>query len=265
MRSLLAQTFEDWEWIVVLNQGARWRPPVEDPRSACGRSRRPRGVGAAKRYACSCAWGVPRRARSRRRAALGRAELIVDAFDAHPEAGLVFSKFAQINEDGSRDHTQVRRAQRLGLRGGKSTAAGARNVTPWRLPAQRQLHLVRPEPRSGFSSIESTSSTGGYDATRDVLDDQDLMCRMYQLTEFHLIDECLYLQRMHKTQHATREPRSMPGSRGRPSSSTTAMSSPMHSRGLNARTDVLSFGPTRASRPAIWRGRYRSDEYRHRR
>jgi SAM-dependent methyltransferase len=41
--------------------------------------------------------------------------------------------------------------------------------------------------------------TGGYDATRDVLDDQDIMCRMYQLTEFHLIDECLYLQRMHKS------------------------------------------------------------------
>ena len=40
-------------------------------------------------------------------------------------------------------------------------------------------------------------SAGGYDATRDVLDDQDLMCRMYQITEFHLIDECLYLQRMH--------------------------------------------------------------------
>ena len=40
---------------------------------------------------------------------------------------------------------------------------------------------------------------GGYDATRDVLDDQDLMCRLYQLTDFHLIDECLYLQRMHET------------------------------------------------------------------
>jgi SAM-dependent methyltransferase len=41
--------------------------------------------------------------------------------------------------------------------------------------------------------------TGGYDATRDVLDDQDLMCRMYQLADFQRIDECLYLQRMHKT------------------------------------------------------------------
>ena len=41
--------------------------------------------------------------------------------------------------------------------------------------------------------------TGGYDATRDVLDDQDIMCRMYQLADFHFIDECLYLQRMHTT------------------------------------------------------------------
>jgi SAM-dependent methyltransferase len=41
--------------------------------------------------------------------------------------------------------------------------------------------------------------TGGYDPTRDVLDDQDIMCRMYQLTDFFLVDECLYLQRMHPT------------------------------------------------------------------
>jgi SAM-dependent methyltransferase len=38
---------------------------------------------------------------------------------------------------------------------------------------------------------------GGYDASRDILDDQDLMCRLYQRTEFHHLPECLYLQRMH--------------------------------------------------------------------
>ncbi|MFC7484131.1 hypothetical protein ACFQX7_34530 [Luedemannella flava] len=26
LRSLQAQTMADWEWVVVLNQGARWRP-----------------------------------------------------------------------------------------------------------------------------------------------------------------------------------------------------------------------------------------------
>jgi len=39
---------------------------------------------------------------------------------------------------------------------------------------------------------------GGYDPDRRVLDDQDLMCRLYQVGSFHLIDRCLYLQRMHE-------------------------------------------------------------------
>lgn len=38
---------------------------------------------------------------------------------------------------------------------------------------------------------------GGYDATRTVLDDQDLMCRLFQAGDFHHIPRCLYLQRIH--------------------------------------------------------------------
>jgi SAM-dependent methyltransferase len=46
---------------------------------------------------------------------------------------------------------------------------------------------------------------GGYDAARDVADDHDLMCRLYQRGEFVHIDECLYLQRMHP-RNTQREP-----------------------------------------------------------
>ena len=46
-------------------------------------------------------------------------------------------------------------------------------------------------------SREAYDDSGGYDAERHVLDDQDLMCRLYQVGQFRLIDECLYLQRMH--------------------------------------------------------------------
>jgi hypothetical protein len=28
LASLQRQTFPDWEWIVLLNQGARWVPPI---------------------------------------------------------------------------------------------------------------------------------------------------------------------------------------------------------------------------------------------
>ena len=102
IRSLLTQTYEDWEWIVVLNQGARWRPPVEDPRLRLVIKDDLIGVGAAKRHACSLAIGeflVELDHDDELRS--DALELIVEAFDAHPEVGFVFSNFAQINEDGA--------------------------------------------------------------------------------------------------------------------------------------------------------------------
>ena len=38
---------------------------------------------------------------------------------------------------------------------------------------------------------------GGYNPELKVLDDQDLMCRMYQVTKFHHIDKGLYVYRVH--------------------------------------------------------------------
>jgi len=38
---------------------------------------------------------------------------------------------------------------------------------------------------------------GGYDESLDVADDADLMARIYQVSEFHHIPKCLYLQRTH--------------------------------------------------------------------
>jgi SAM-dependent methyltransferase len=38
---------------------------------------------------------------------------------------------------------------------------------------------------------------GGYNPALDVLDDQDLMCLLYLVGPFVLIEECLYLQRVH--------------------------------------------------------------------
>jgi len=39
---------------------------------------------------------------------------------------------------------------------------------------------------------------GGYDDTLTVADDHDLMCKLYQVTDFHHIRRCLYLQRIHR-------------------------------------------------------------------
>ena len=200
LRSLLAQTYEDWEWIVVLNQGARWRPPVEDPRLRLVIQDDLTGVGAAKRHACSIALGeflVELDHDDELRS--DALQLIVEAFDAEPEVGFVFSDFAQINEDGSRDDSKFDESN--GWVYVEDTVDGrpvlrCRSMKPY--PHNVSYIWFAPNHVRAFRA-STYKLTGGYDATRDVLDDQDLMCRMYQLTDFHLIDECLYLQRMHKT------------------------------------------------------------------
>jgi hypothetical protein len=200
MRSLLAQTYEDWEWLVALNQGARWKPPVEDPRLRLFTKDELSGVGAGKQYACSMAAGeflVELDHDDELRS--DALELIVDTFDSHSEVGLVFSNFAQINEDGSADDTRF--DERNGWVYDEATVDRR-----WVL----QCHALEAYPhnvsyiwfapnhvRAFRRSIYELS--GGYDPNRDVLDDQDLMCRMYQNSEFHHIDECLYLQRMHES------------------------------------------------------------------
>jgi len=200
MRSLLAQTYEDWEWIVVLNQGARWRPPVEDPRLRVVIQDDLVGVGAAKRHACSLALGeflVELDHDDEMRS--DALQLIVEAFDATPGAGFVFSHFTQINEDGSRNDMRFDEAN--GWVYHETTIDGRRVLQCNALEAYPHnvsfIWFAPNHVRAFRRAIYEL--TGGYDATRDVLDDQDLMCRMYQLTDFHLIDECIYLQRMHMT------------------------------------------------------------------
>ena len=43
--SLQRQTFHDWEWIVLLNHGARWTPPHPDPRVRVVTDNHTTGVG----------------------------------------------------------------------------------------------------------------------------------------------------------------------------------------------------------------------------
>jgi glycosyltransferase involved in cell wall biosynthesis len=200
LRSLLAQTYKDWEWIVVLNQGARWRPEREDPRVHLVIQDDLTGVGATKRHACSLARGEFLVEFDHDDELAPEAlDQVVAAFDEHPEAGVVFSNCAQVQEDGSRDESRfdqrngwVYRDVKVGdrvLLQCEAMEASPHNVSyVWFAP-----NHVRAFRRSVYELA------GGYDAQLDVLDDQDLMCRMYQHADFHWISKCLYLQRMHKT------------------------------------------------------------------
>jgi len=206
LRSLLAQTYEDWEWIVVLNHGAKWAPDVDDPRIRVVVENDLKGVGAAKRHACSLANGefLVELDHDDELTTAALAD-VAAAFDEHPEVGFVFSHFAQIQEDGGREESRFDERngwhyREVEVDGRSLLQCDSLEATPhnvsfvWFAP-----NHVRAFRQSVYEKV------GGYDPSLDILDDQDIICRMFQAAEFLLIPKCLYLQRIHKdnTQRVT--------------------------------------------------------------
>ncbi|MFI9488506.1 glycosyltransferase [Promicromonospora sp. NPDC052451] len=197
-RSIVAQTHRDWEWIVLLNGGARWAPPVLDPRIRVVPGRSTGFVGAIKREACELACGEVLVELDHDDVLAPRClERVVAAFEENPGAVLVYSDFAQINADGSPNFDTFNPA--MGWEYAPANVNGmlvnrCRALAPsphnigyvWYAP-----NHVRAFRRSAYERV------GGYDAALEVLDDQDLMMRLYEVGDFHHVDACLYLQRMH--------------------------------------------------------------------
>jgi glycosyltransferase involved in cell wall biosynthesis len=199
LASLQAQTFQDWEWVVVLNGGARWRPPVAEPRLRLVIEDGLVGVGAAKRRACELANGeILVELDHDDVLSSDCLEAVVEAFDADPAAGFVYSNTAQILEDGSKDPVGFN--EEFGW-SHREVVVDGRDVLEIRSlsPHPHNTSYIWWQPNHVRAFRASVyEKAGGYDPARTVLDDQDLMCRMYQQASFVHVDRCLYLQRVHE-------------------------------------------------------------------
>lgn len=200
-RSLAAQTHTDWEWVVLLNGTAsRWAPPDRgDSRVRLVRAPAPvKGVGAAKRMACAEAIGevLVELDHDDVLASTCLAEL-AEAFQRNPNVVLIYSDFAQINEDGSPNSDQFNEAMgwvydEVEVDGVTQLRCNALSASPhnvgyiWYAP-----NHVRAVRREAYDEV------GGYDPVLEVLDDQDLMMRLFRVGDFQHLPKCLYLQRMH--------------------------------------------------------------------
>jgi glycosyltransferase involved in cell wall biosynthesis len=199
LQTLTAQTFEDWEWIVLLNGGNRWRPLHDDPRLRIVMADDLGGIGAVKRHACLISRGEFLVELDHDDLLASHAlQRVVEAFDANPDVGFVFSNTAQILGDGSRDESRFNEAHGWTYR---DATVDGRSVlqTDAMTASPHNVSYIWYAPNHVRSFRRTTyDAAGGYDADRAILDDQDLMCRMYAVADFYLIDECLYLQRMHQ-------------------------------------------------------------------
>jgi glycosyltransferase involved in cell wall biosynthesis len=198
LASLQAQTESDWEWVVMLNAGASWVLPGLDDRIRVYSSESAMGVGEAKYAACARADGEILVEFDHDDVLLPTAlERIGEAFDAHPDASLVYSNWGQILEDGSRDDSRFNEGfgwqyEQIVVDDREINSVVSMEPTPhnvsyiWYAP-----NHVRAFRKSLYEAA------GGYNQTLRVLDDQELISRLYRVGSFERIDECLYLQRIH--------------------------------------------------------------------
>lgn len=199
--SLKKQTYTDWEWIVILNGGAKWNGPKKKDRrvKVALASSLPMGVGAAKGLACEQATGeILLELDHDDLLASTAIQEVVAAFDENPDVGFVYSDCAQISADGSRDSStfDVRHGweYREEVWGAGLTLQPVSALEPY--PHNVSYIWYAPNHLRAFRR-EVYDKVGGYDAAHSVLDDQDLMCRLYQQTRFLKLPRLLYAQRVH--------------------------------------------------------------------
>lgn len=197
--SLASQSFEDWEWVVLLNGKAQsWSPPVTDARVKVTRApSRVKGVGALKRMACELATGeILVELDHDDFLTRGSLAAIAQAFSS-PEVVVAYSDWAQINNDGSPNFDLFDLSygwvySKGAIDGRELNRCHAMEASPhnvgyiWYAP-----NHVRAFRRTTYEEV------GGYDADRPYLDDHDLLCRLYLKGDFHHIKRCCYLQRVH--------------------------------------------------------------------
>jgi glycosyltransferase involved in cell wall biosynthesis len=193
-KSIALQHFDNWEWIVLLNNGAKWnRPDYDDRVKIYYAPSNIEGVGALKKLAVEyCEGNILLELDHDDLLAKNALRKINEAFK-DPQTVFVYSDFAQINEDGSPNYQQFDKSygweyyQQEEYLVCKSLKPTPHNVSYiWYAP-----NHVRAFTRKAYDAA------GGYDPSKKVLDDQDLIAKLYLQGNFVHIEECLYYQRVH--------------------------------------------------------------------
>ena len=196
-KCLLEQTDPNWEWIILYNNGAIPVFGLDDPRvRTFGIEDAPEWVGPLKAHACSKAKGSILLELDHDDLLTSDAiEEVRKAFQ-DPSIGFVYSN--TIHSSGNFepiarfDERYGWKYREVDFKGHKLDEHVHFEPTPncisriWFAP-----NHLRAFRRDIYESI------GGYSKDMRILDDLDLMCRLYKITKFYHIDKGLYIYRVH--------------------------------------------------------------------
>jgi glycosyltransferase involved in cell wall biosynthesis len=195
-QSLLDQTSKDWEWVILYNNGGEPVKFDDDRVKSHIAWNAPEWVGPLKALACSFATGDILLEMDHDDLLMPTAiEEVQKAFE-DLEVGFVYSNTIHATEDFKKI---ARFDERYGWK--------YREVEFWGHTLDEHISF-EPTPES-ISRIwfapnhlrafrrSIYEQIGGHAKDMRVLDDLDLMCRMYQVTKFKHIDKGLYVYRVH--------------------------------------------------------------------
>lgn len=205
--SLQGQTLQDWEWVVLVNGDGmsefdriveQFKPDTRV--KVIGATHKLKGVGEAKKIAVAATTGEYVIELDHDDLFTSEAlQCTLEAFETHPDIGVVSSNFTQINQDKTPNFDRFgndfgwtdkyRETEIDGVKYLECVGFGDHPHNYARIYSQPN-HL-RAFRRSVYEEV------GGYDENMDILDDQDLLCRMYIAAPVHKIDELLYFQRIY--------------------------------------------------------------------
>ena len=190
--TILAQTYTDWEWVILLNNGVAYTPAADERIKVYHSKTGSTNVGALKLEACNLATGDYL-------VEVDHDDMItpdclaevVAAFESDPAVGFVYSqnakmgKFTPYSAEFGWTHEMFSWQGRLLYAMHNLPLLPGRLGQIWFAPDH-----VRAWRRTTYQQI------GGHNPTLAVCDDLDLMHRTYLVSTFKEIEKVLYIYRI---------------------------------------------------------------------
>lgn len=188
--SIISQICNDWEWVIILNNGAAYKSI--DPRiKVYDCPLNTNYVGALKKYACSLAQG----------------EIIVEvdhddiltpdclhelekAYE-DPEIGFVYSRDAMLGEFAPYNEAF---GWTYSMFEWKEKSLYAMNNHPLYPSRLGHIYFAPDHVRSWRKLVYD--KVGGHNENLDICDDLDLMHKLYMVTKFYQVEKVLYIYRL---------------------------------------------------------------------